>query len=621
MKYFVKGGATATLIWLLCSTAAQAANFTQTVKHQRYLSQSSSEVDKNLPSATPVPKTLEENREEAVPKAIASILPADTPVVASINTKAEAWSSLSRFQYFQSIVELVSRYLPPDIKFDYTKDIESWLGEEVVLAFLPKTEDSTAILDATFLMLAPIKDETRLQPFLEKFKEKTAEAEERDYKGFTILELKFPESGPILPSPLPQVNRSTNVQAYSASKLEKPAPKKRQRSLAIATLPGYIAVGITAKSIEQLIDTSEANAATLAQNPQYQQASQSLQASQTLFTLYENPTTFLTLLQEISKDPSLSIPVVGFDAINLEQIKEYGSINAMLSTQTEGLRFQIHAYRQTPTAKTLSPQPETILTRMPAATYSAFTGRNLNQQWQVLTTAISAKPELKEWLTKFRDFVRTNSGLDVDKDILSWMEGEYGFFLFPTKGGLFKILGGDFNLGIGLAVQTNNRATADTTLKKLNEFVNSSSSGGIEVNTHTIKGQPVTSWDILGDSSQSLLAYSWVDENTIVVTTGFGAIADLVPQPYILLPSTYNFTTATKSLPHPNYGYFYVNMGSSLSWAYGLVPEEYSNNEYFRTFKQIIGSIYSISATSSTTVDREQFDFLVVLAPTRKQKE
>lgn len=116
-----------------------------------------------------------------------------------------------------------------------------------------------------------------------------------------------------------------------------------------------------------------------------------------------------------------------------------------------------------------------------------------------------------------------------------------------------------------------------------------------------------------------MVAYSWVDNNTLILTSGLGALADLVPQPQVLLPLTYNFTTATNSLPHANHGYFYMNMGSFLSWVYGFIPAKY-NNQGLDTFKQAIGSIYSLSSTSSTTADREQFDFLVVLAPVRKQK-
>ena len=60
-----------------------------------------------------------------------------------------------------------------------------------------------------------------------------------------------------------------------------------------------------------------------------------------------------------------------------------------------------------------------------------------------------------------------------------------------------------------------------------------------------------------------------------------------------------------------------MNMGSFLSWIYGFVPPEYSNNPFFGMFKQAIGSVYSISATSSSDEEGEQFDFLVVLAPVR----
>ncbi|MEO0971258.1 MAG: hypothetical protein AAFX80_23830, partial [Cyanobacteria bacterium J06639_18] len=87
---------------------------------------------------------------------------------------------------------------------------------------------------------------------------------------------------------------------------------------------------------------------------------------------------------------------------------------------------------------------------------------------------------------------------------------------------------------------------------------------------------------------------------------------------YLSLPSAYNFKTATNSFPHPNQGYFYMNMGSVLSWVYGFVPAEF-NSPYFQMFKKGIGSIYSISSSSSTTAEQEQFDTLIVLAPVRKE--
>ena len=73
-------------------------------------------------------------------------------------------------------------------------------------------------------------------------------------------------------------------------------------------------------------------------------------------------------------------------------------------------------------------------------------------------------------------------------------------------------------------------------------------------------------------------------------------MTQLLPQPRRLLAKDYNFTTATRSLPHPNRGYFYMNVGSSLLWAYNLLPADF-NFPGFSTFKQAIGDIYRISAT------------------------
>lgn len=90
-----------------------------------------------------------------------------------------------------------------------------------------------------------------------------------------------------------------------------------------------------------------------------------------------------------------------------------------------------------------------------------------------------------------------------------------------------------------------------------------------------------------------------------------------MPQPQKQLPQDYNFTTATSSLPSPNQGYFYINMGSSLSWIYSLAPTTF-NTPYLQKFKQVIGSVRSFSTSTTTTSKQEQYDGLVVLAPARK---
>lgn len=363
---------------------------------------------------------------------IANILPTDTPAVVLVNTKGKTWANLNRFQIFKTGFTAASQFLPQTtFSFDYARDIESWLGDQVALAFMPKVGSTTATLDSSFLVVAPVKDNTRFQPFLEKLKTEPRTTV-RDYKGITILEIKQPEVTPpnnTLPSSV------RKLKSASQPELIKPDLMKTKRSIAIATFPGYVVIGITAQPIEQLIDASQANS-TLAQNPQFHQTFQQSQSDQVLFTIYENVATVVPLINDISKDPSLSVPIFGSEKFNLEGLEEYASIDGFVSLQPQGLRLQFNAHRpvvKSKQNKDNTKKTETILDRMPGATYSVSTGRNLNFQWQQIVKGFSSEPQVKDYLQQFRNFFRSSTGLFRQRHLR--LDGRrLRFFLFSHKG-------------------------------------------------------------------------------------------------------------------------------------------------------------------------------------------
>lgn len=566
------------------------------------------------------------------PPSVTTILPADTPVVGLVNTKA-AWNTLGQFQLFQTVYTAAKAYLPSNSQFDYGRDVESWMGDQVALALLPKVGSAEVTIDSNFLMLASVKDEGRLRQLLAQIRAgEQQHLTELNYRGVTILEWKaqggktppYSPQKPKLPAPV-QSSLLQQLQFPNLSgqlKTVKPnySQPNQENGLAIAVLPGYLVVANTAKPIEQLLDVPKGSN-TLAQNSQFQRTIQRPEVGQQLFIFYEDPAKFLPLFNSIAKDPSFPFPFFVPGSIRPEQVKDYSTLDGFVLVQPEGLHFQFNAYRQTPQNRAnvlTTSESDQIVARLPGSTYTVSTSSNLKQQWQTLVAATNVDPKLSSGLTQLRSCVRTTTGLDIDQDIVGWMDGDYALFSYPTKKGISSLLGPKFNLGVGFLIQTSNRAAAEATMKKLDQFVKSYSNGSVTAINRSIKGEPVTSWEVQrGNSSGSLFAYSWVDKDTLLVTTGYGAMADLVPPPYQSLPKTYTFTTATNSLPSPNQGYFYLNMGSLLSWAYGLVPPQY-NEPSVRPFKQLFGTIYSISATTSATPEREQVDSLVVLAPARK---
>lgn len=626
MKSLVRVGAIATLNLLCCSNFALAVDATNNIEVQSNISQQN--VLKSTLAQNVAPASLKTRLQStATNTEFANFLPKDAPLVAMVDTSSETWRKAGKFQLFQAAWNGISFLIPPQFKTGYATDIEPWLGEQIAVAFLPKS-GSQVTVDSNFVTLIPVKDEVALERFLKKLKA-GGNLNQRQYKGITILETKTGSSSQdntIPPVPKSPINKAAKPSIFQKP-IKNPGLKKpnlkRRNSLAIGILPGHLAIGYSNKSIERVINTNRQKAATLAQNPLFQKTIKQPQTGKPLFAMYQDPVGYIDFAKDLIKDPSLGLPTIDLESIlSSEQLKNYQSLGSFVTVQKEGIRFQVNAY--------LSPESnrnnladniktQNILSRMPAATYSAINGKNLNLRWETISKLLSSQKQFKDGLTTLRGLIRSNTGLDLDRDIISWMDGEFAFFMYPTKGGFFQAMNPSSDMGIGLAVETSNRAAAENTLNKLGNLIASVSKGGVKIAQKSIKNQAVTSWDVNGDSAKSLLAYSWVDNNTLVLTTGYGALADLVPQPYVALSSAYNFNTATNSLPSPNNGYFYMNMGSLLSWVYGFVPKQYTNNPYFNIFKQAIGSVYSISATTSNKVDKEQSDFLIVLAPVRKK--
>lgn len=617
MKLFIKAGATAILSLLLFSSSAKAQdlrlNLQQTKNTSGWVSQGSTK---------PKPTS-------SIVEDVATKLPSNTAFVGFINTKAESWKILSRYQLFDTIQTKVSQFLPANLSaFDYSRDVESWLGEKVAFAFLPKVGSTKASLSSNLIAIVPIKDETRIQSILDIFTKDKKNTTQHDYKGVTIVELKT--STKLFPSQPPkksieqQPSSGDNLKSISQTKLTKPTSlMKSETTLAYAMVPGYIILGNSSKPLEQVIDNRETGD-NLAKNSQFQQTVDNMENKNTLAGMYQNPAEYIALVNDFIKEPNFPLAPLGKDFMLPDELNQFGSIHSSLAFQPEGLRLQIQTQSAPGKAgqaysQKLKNAKETkkILNQMPAVTYSTFTGSNINQFWQNFVKVFDTQPELKNGLASTRKMVTSSTGLDLDRDVISWMDGEYSVFLYPTKGGFLNSIFPNANVGLGVAIQTSNRSAAESTLKKLDAFIKKTPNGEMTVTNRSHKGHSITSWDNQGNADQSLLAYSWVDNSTLIITTGFGAITDLVPKPNVALPGTYNFTTATNSFPRQNNGYFYINMGSLLSWIYGFVPPTYKQDKNFQILQQVVGCVYSISATTSTTPNREQVDILMVLAPKR----
>ncbi|WP_421658623.1 DUF3352 domain-containing protein [Leptothermofonsia sp. ETS-13] len=616
----------------------------------------------------------------ALPPAVTTVLPASTPGVVLINTTPEVWTDLDRFNPVSN-----SSFLPLTFpltfgKMVFTQDIQPWLGDRAAIAVMPATTQDKSFRSSTVLLL-PIKDTNRFTAFLDKVKTTWGKPQiERDYKGVTLLRWTAPtpseepaeESRPSespdetpekptvpqpksSPSPSSQLRHRLQPSALVAGerkgKAAKPDSKEppdleeqipplmplppsselMSRGVTIALLPNIVAIAPYDRALEKLIDARSSEKSTLAENPLFQRTLKHPQFGRSLIMGYGNIagfTSYLTaLLDKVSGlPPAILIPALAESQMAL-LTKVYNTVDTYLWVQPEGLHGQTNFYFSTPQPQLATPaipDANQILARLPGITYVSANGYNFKQQWQRFLDTIFPGSTSQQWLNKARAEFRKQTGLDLEKDIVNWMDREYAVFYYPTTGGLFNYISPKVNLGIGFIFQTSDRPTAEATLKKLDQYIRSVSKGEAIVAQRRVKGIPITSWEGKDrGKTQSIFSYGWVSDDTLLITTGVGAMTDLIPKPYLPLNLNPNFKTATTSFPTPNEGYVYVNMGASLSFLYGLilpsVPPEYA--PFVQEFQRIIGTIRSVSSSNSTTAEAQRVNSLWVLGSVRKTTE
>lgn len=144
---------------------------------------------KASPNHLTTPNYQNISKQTSTQSEVANLLPGDTPLVGFVSTKVEDWKTLERFPLFKSAFAVAATLFPPNQNLNYESIINTALKDKIALVMMPQVDSKKVSADASFLMLAPIKDDKLLQPFLDSLK-----ANKRQYKGVTILEWKSPRS-------------------------------------------------------------------------------------------------------------------------------------------------------------------------------------------------------------------------------------------------------------------------------------------------------------------------------------------------------------------------------------------------------------------------------------------
>ncbi len=436
---------------------------------------------------------------------------------------------------------------------------------------------------------------------------------------------------------LNQPTDTTNLKQFKNSAAEipehRPPSKKRplyrvpQRvipGLAIAMLPGYLGISTLGEPLEKLID-SQTNLEPLTNNPKFQRLIENPQFGRSLAVGY---LPISSLQQLLPLQPSVGIPL----PLPYPLTRDFKTLETVLShyetyiwIQEEGLRNQTNLYYQMPQliiGNNNTNETDPVFSKLPANVYLATTTSNLKTVWKSAIAGLEIQPSSKKFLDQMRTFVRQWIGLDIDKDIIPWMDGKYGISFFPSNEGLFSLFGKSFPLGAAFIIQTSDRPAAEAALAKLDKFFAAKAGKPFNIISRNIRDQPAVSWEVQSAPAKntSVLAHSWADNDTLMISTGIGPLALLNPAPNQSLIQNFAFKIATNPFPRPNAGYFYMNLGSTFALFNNFGPPKQRNSPQNDDFKRFLGTMRSLSFSTSATNLRQQVNSLLVLAPVNREQ-
>ena len=504
-----------------------------------------------------------------------SLSPAGTQLVPStalstitVTTDELAWTKLRQFgtpdsqEQFETILTDLQSQLFTDNGYSFRRDIKPWIGDRVTLALLSDRSDRSSPQQATDLASAtrnlvlvvpiadPVKAKALLSPDPEEASENPSEQESRSYKGIQIQTIE-------------STGKSSRIPTI--------------KSAVIGT--NWLLLGNTDEGIEQAIDTYRGKRSLLDIDG-YRKAATRVESPQprgkNFAQIYLNIPAATEAMASpagvTNRPPGSLVPLQGSEGI---------VANALV--EAEGIRFQGTSWllpKNDLAYGKLSNEAGDMPRRLPASTLIAMSGSNLQQSWSTFSEGNTSPPFFPN-PQNLKAGLLTQTGLDIDEDIMPWAAGEFAMGVLPPAipaANAEQTNDADTEAApanppvitsapLVMMVQTSDRAMAESAWAQLDDVM--VNRYRYEVKTEEFEGGSVTKW--ISPFQGVKFSHGWLPGNVAFFVVGDGAAKAIAPQPSQPLSGDRLFQTLTSRTPNPNKGNFYIDL-ESINELDGVFP-------------------------------------------------
>ncbi|MDZ8085820.1 MAG: DUF3352 domain-containing protein [Nostoc sp. DedQUE12b] len=470
----------------------------------------------------------------------ANIIPGDALFAVSLTTDPQQWQKLRQFgtketqtELDKNLVQLRDRFLTNN-GYDFQKDIAPWVGNDVTIAILaptigkkpaPKpvtTNESAASDQQSMVMVLPVKNSEIAKSILAQPKTlKQGKWIDRTYQGIAIKE-----------------GEGQAGQNFSTALLD-------GRFLVITDSP---------KATERAIDAYK-NKTSLATTGGFTENFPKIANSQPFAQFYVNVPTAAKIA---AASPNRPLP-----AQVLAQLQNNQGLAGTITLESEGIRFKGVSWLNPNSQRVLVVENKAgkMQSRIPAETLMMLTGGNLQRLWRDYVLTSQGNPLSPIAPEQIRGGIKSLTDLDLEKDLLSWMKGEFSLSVIPAtpKEGSPN----DFRAGLLFMVQTSDayggqslRKSAEASISKLDEVMKNQYQ--FQVQPGKVAGQSVVNW--VSPYGTLTATRGWLDGDVAFLVVGAPITDKIVPKPNYTLAGTLPFQQTVPTEPNPTNGQFFLDV-------------------------------------------------------------
>ncbi|NJK62887.1 MAG: DUF3352 domain-containing protein [Synechococcaceae cyanobacterium SM2_3_1] len=482
------------------------------------------------------------------------LIPDNSLLLLTLATDPQDYRNLNPASLTSELTDDHLSSLPQLQEEAYVQEIAPWIGETVDIAILDPALTAAEETIPGMVVTTTTKDATRSTQFLADLRqhvsaEEAAIFEDRS-RGDVILHV--------------QTNGTPGSQWVTASFGQ-----------------SYVALANDASLMDQVIATYQEQQPSILAQEEFRSLATDLIEEDTLFFAYLN---FQACLSH--PDVQAQIPAT-LDASSLAQLEAMQSLGWAGGWHPAGFRVQTQVnvvpegiFKPTEVKAAASQ----LIPRLPGQTLALFSGFNVAQNYQDRLQYLQQDPQASAALTDFKAQLLADTGLDLDQDLLNWMDGEIVLSVQPETVPLMPFLP---PLGLVAMIETSQPEQARLGLAKLDLLAEQK---GLSVQQQ--QEQVVWQGPFF---PQPLLVRQW-DGETLILSSSPANLQLILEGSATPLPQTAPFQTVWETLPQSNYGYFLINSQEIRRLVQQQFPQAYTTLK--PEVRQMVESLQALGITS-----------------------